>query len=131
MKEQKTIKTSKYKFILLLHLSLLIYSCCGFFSKNASAHPFMSLPFCLFYAGMIGVLGIYALLWQQVIKHLPVTFAYANKAVTVIWGVILGKVFFSEHITALQGAACLIIMAGTILYVLADHKEEHGRRERS
>ena len=128
MREQKTKRTNKYKYIFLLHLSLLIYSFCGFFSKNASSHPFMSLPFCLFYAGMIGVLGIYALLWQQVIKGLPVTFAYANKAVTVVWGVVLGKVFFDERINYLQGAACLIIMTGTVLYVLADHKEGQGRK---
>ncbi len=108
---------------LMLHAALLLYSTSGLFSKTASSFPFMSPKFLLFYAGMILVLGIYAILWQQIISRLPVTFAYANKAVTVIWGVVLGRLIFGEHVSRMQIAACGIIMLGTVLYVLADRKE--------
>ena len=120
---QTAVKT---RWFLVLHCALLLYSTSGLFSKTASSYPFMSPRFILFYAGMILVLGLYALLWQQIIARLPVTFAYANKAVTVIWGVLLGKLFFKEKISPVQAAACGIIMLGTVLYVLADRKETAG-----
>ena len=50
---------------LMLHAALLLYSTSGLFSKTASSFPFMSPKFLLFYAGMILVLGIYAILWQD------------------------------------------------------------------
>ena len=109
---------------LLLHIALLIYSTSGLFSKNASRHPFGSLPFILFYAGMIAVLGIYAILWQQVIKRMNVTTAYANKAVTVVWGVVLGILFFGEKISLRQVIACGVIILGTVMYVRADRAQE-------
>ena len=115
--------TSSASGFILLHLALLIYSTSGLFSKNASAHPFMSPPFLLFYGGMILVLGIYAVLWQQVIKRMDVTTAYANKAVTVVWGVVLGILFFKEKISLRQVIACGVIMIGTVLYVRADRKQ--------
>ena len=120
----KKNKTNGPFWILILHIAMLVYGSTGFFSKNASFYPFLSLPFILYYAGMILCLGIYAVLWQQVIKHLPVTFSYANKAVTVVWGVVIGHVFFGEHISARQMAACAIIIAGTIWFVLAQAKGE-------
>ena len=119
MKDNKSTLTG----FILLHIALLIYSTSGLFSKNASRHPFGSLPFILFYAGMIMVLGIYAVLWQQVIKRMNVTTAYANKAVTVVWGVVLGILFFRERITLRQVIACGVIIFGTVLYVRADRKQ--------
>ena len=126
MKEYDKKKNGRGKifWFLILHIALLIYSMTGLFSKNASMHPFLSIPFILFYAGMVMILGIYAILWQQVIKHLPLTTAYVNKAITVVWGVLLGIVFFKERISALQVCACAVIIAGTVLYVRADLKEK-------
>jgi drug/metabolite transporter (DMT)-like permease len=128
MKEMESEKNgkntgSRIAAFVLLHVALLIYSTSGLFSKNASAHPFGSLPFILYYAGMILVLGIYAILWQQVIKRLDVTLAFANKAVTVVWGVLLGMLFFGEKISLRQAIACGVIILGTVLYVLADHRQ--------
>ena len=40
---------------------------------------------------MLLALVTYAAGWQQVIKHLPLTTAYANKAVTVVWGILAGS----------------------------------------
>ena len=122
--DKKNGGKGKIFWFLILHIALLIYSMTGLFSKNASMHPFLSLPFILFYAGMIMILGIYAILWQQVIKHLPLTTAYVNKAVTVVWGVLLGIVFFRERISPLQACACVVIIGGTVLYVRADLREK-------
>ena len=78
---------------------LMIYSMSGICSKLASGEAFLSFRFCFYYAIIILLLGFYAIGWQQIIKRLPLTTAFANKAVTVIWGIIWGAVFFHEKVT--------------------------------
>lgn len=74
----------------------MIYSMSGICSKLASGEKFLSPHFCLYYAIIILLLGFYAIGWQQIIKRLPLTTAFANKAVTVVWGIIWGAVFFRK-----------------------------------
>ena len=59
--DKKNGRKGKIFWFLILHIALLIYSMTGLFSKNASMHPFLSLPFILFYAGMIMILVFYNL----------------------------------------------------------------------
>lgn len=107
-----------------LHLLLLVYSLSGFFSKNAAAQPVMSLQFVLFYGGMLAILFGYAIGWQQVIKRLPLTLAFANKAVTVIWGMVWGVIFFGETITHPMVIGAVLVMAGVVLFAVADEQDQ-------
>lgn len=109
---------------LCLHLLLMFFSMSGICSKKAAGMPFLSFGFCLFYGGVIFLLGIYAIGWQQIIKRLPLTVAFANKAVTVVWGIIWGAVFFHESVTVGKVIGAAIVIAGVILYVTADAKQE-------
>ena len=79
------------KWFLLLHIILGIYAGSSVCSKLAAQQPFLSAAFLLLYGLMLAALVAYAIGWQQVIKHLPLTTAYANKAVTVVWGILLGR----------------------------------------
>ena len=88
----------------------------------------MSLEFCLFYTGMLAVLVVYAIGWQQILKHLPLTVAFANKSITVIWGIIWGAVFFGEQITPTMIVGAVVVMAGIVLFSIADGEE---RKENS
>ena len=63
--------------LLALHLLLLVYSFSGCFSKTAAGQPFLSLKFILLYGGTLVILAVYALGWQQIIKRLPLTTAFA------------------------------------------------------
>ena len=117
--------------LLGLHILLLVYSSTSFFSKNASMQEFLSPAFFAFYAGMIVVLGIYAVGWQQVIKHLPLTLAFANKAVTVAWGVCWSVFFFHEAITVQMVVGAAIVMVGVALFSYADAKEQEEAKEAS
>ena len=112
--------------LIALHVLLLVYSLCGFFSKNAARQPFMSFEFCAFYAGMLAILVIYAIGWQQILKRLPLTVAFANKAVTVIWGIVWGAVFFQEPVTPLMIVGAAIVMAGIVLFSIADGEERRS-----
>ena len=110
-------KHNSYALTLIgLHLLLAVYSLSGFFSKNAAAQPFLSLQYIAFYCGMMAILVLYAVGWQQVIKRLPLTLAFANKAVTVVWGILWGALFFHGSITPgkLMGAA--VVVAGVVLF---------------
>lgn len=104
------------KALIGLHVLLMVYSLSSICGKLASGYSFLSLGFIVCYGGMIGLLGIYALGWQQVIKRLPLTFAYANRAVTVVWGIVWGALFFSEPVTAGKLVGALIVLAGVVLY---------------
>lgn len=110
----------KTRTLLLLHLMLMIYSMSGICSKMAAKQEFLSPQFCLYYGMIIVLLGFYAIGWQQIIKRLPLTTAFANKAVTVVWGIIWGFVFFSEPITVGKVVGALMVISGIIVYALAD-----------
>lgn len=86
----------KIKPFILLHLILLFYSLGSICSKCAATQDFLSFKFIIFYGLVIGILGIYAILWQQILKLLPLNVAFSNKSVTVIWAMIFGTVFFTK-----------------------------------
>ena len=69
------------------------------------------------------ILAVYALGWQQIIKRLPLTTAFANKAVTVVWGIVCGALFFGEAITPGKLAGAALIIGGVVLFVKADGEE--------
>ena len=114
----------KIKPYIFLHVILLLYSCCSICSKQAALAPFLSFKFFLFYGLVIAILGVYAILWQQVLKLLPLTTAFANKAVTVIWGMIWGAVLFQEVITFKMILGAVIVIIGVIV-VVTGGAEEH------
>ena len=114
---------SQLNVLFALHLMLMIYSMSGICSKMASQQDFLSFKFCLFYAIIIFLLGFYAIGWQQIIKRLPLTTAFANKAVTVVWGIIWGAVFFHESITVGKVIGAALVIVGVVIYARADEGE--------
>lgn len=91
-----------YAVIVMLHILLAVYSFTGILGKKAALYPFMSVQFILFYGGLILLLGVYAFFWQKFIRVLPLSVAFANKAIMVVWGLVWGRFFFNETITARQ-----------------------------
>jgi drug/metabolite transporter (DMT)-like permease len=113
----------KAKTYILLHLLIAFFSFGGVCSKLAAGERFPSFRFCLFYAGLIFILGVYAIAWQQIIKRLPITVAYANKAVGIIWTMLWGFLLFHEDITPQKIIGSLIVMGGIILYTRGEQYE--------
>lgn len=109
--------------IVALHFLLVLYSCSGILSKLAAGYPVLSVGFCACYAGIIGLLGIYAICWQQIIKRIPLTTAYANRAVTVVWGMVWGVVVFAERLSVTQVLGGLIVLVGVVLFARADGED--------
>lgn len=113
-------KLQNIKHYLVLNIFLFIYSFCGILSKLASAEPFLSLRFCLCYGGMIAILGVYAIAWQQIIKQMSLTTAFCNKAIEIVWGIMWGVLIFKEAIKWNMILGAVIVIAGVIIVVTAD-----------
>ena len=122
-KKKCSMNKPKIKALFLLHLLLMLYSTSSIFSKLAAGAEVFSLRFCVCYGCIVALLGVYAIGWQQIIKRLPLTTAFANKAVTVVWGIVWGAVFFRESITPGKLLGAAIVIAGVVLYVAADKQE--------
>lgn len=123
------MKSSNLKYYILLHVLLMVYSISGILSKLAAKVVFMSIPFILLYLGIVFLLGIYAIFWQQIIKALPLTIAYANKAVSVIWGLVWGILFFHEKLTLGKIIGICLIVTGIILFCKSDENLENNKYE--
>ena len=121
---------SERRALIGLHLLLAVYSLSDVCSKTAAGAPFMSFRFLFFYGCVLGLLGVYAIGWQQVIRRLPLTVAFANRAVTVVWGIVWGVLFFQEQVSGLRLAGAALIMAGVVLFARADGRQQAREEER-
>jgi len=111
---------SKAKLFLALHIFLMLYSTGGIISKLAAGKEFLSAPFIALYALEILILGFYAIGWQQFIKRMPLSAAYANKAVTVVWGCVWAVLVFHEQLTPGKLCGAVLVLIGVALYGYAD-----------
>lgn len=95
----------------LLYFAFLIYSFVSVFAKIASGQD--SLLYALLFIGVeIIFLGLYALIWQQVLKEFPLVVAMSNKGIVVILGLIWAVLFFDEQITISNIVGALMIILG-------------------
>ncbi len=110
----------KIKWFVILHIIILIISASSIIAKSAGNYPFFSFDWILRYGCVVAILGFYAIAWQQVIKHLPLIVAYANKAVTTIWGLVWGLFITNESITPLKLVGAGVVILGVYFVVTAD-----------
>lgn len=111
-----------WKDILMLQAVFFIYSISSVVSKFASGRELFSIGFLLFYGLDVLVLGVYALLWQQVIKKFELSVAYANKAVTLLWALVWGIFLFHEKFSFFKAAGILMVAAG--IFILNGGEDE-------
>ena len=123
-KMRAMMNKSMIKTLIGLHAMLMIYSMSGICSKLAAGESFLSVRFCIYCAIIIGLLGVYAIGWQQVIKRIPLTTAFANKAVTVVWGIVWGWFFFDESITMGKLIGAAMVVVGVIIFAESDEVED-------
>ena len=118
-----------WKNILLLQGNVVIYTLSGVAGKMASSHAFLSSGFILWYAAEIVVLGIYALLWQQIIKRFDLSVAYANRSVALLWSMLWAVLFFREQVTWKNLLGVVIVLTGTMIVNLDGRKKEGTENE--
>jgi len=99
-------------------MNFIIYSLCLVFASWAGQFALLSVSALWRYLVAIKLLSIYAVIWQQVLKFVPLTIAYAGRAVTVLLGMLWGVVFFSEVINVQMGIGAVFIIGGIFLVTL-------------
>ena len=115
MEENKFKKKVKLKDIIILQVVIMIYTLSTVFAKFASSQEFLSFNFILFYAIEIAILGIYAIIWQQLLKKFDISIAYANKAMGLLWSIVWAILIFKDTITIKNIIGVIIVIIGTII----------------
>jgi len=103
------------KNIILLQCIIMIYTLSTVAAKFASSEQFLSFRFILFYGIEILILGIYAILWQQIIKKFDLSVAYANRSMSLLWSIVWAIIFFKENITFNNIIGVIIVIIGTVI----------------
>ena len=105
----------RFKEYLLLFGTFLIYSIAGIFAKIAAMQDTLTKMF-IFVGLEFVILGLYAIIWQQILKKFQLTIAMACKGITVIYALGWAIFFFGENITVwnIVGAALVVIGIGVV-----------------
>lgn len=109
-----------WRLIALLQLCILAFSMSSVLEKLAANQPFLSMDWILLYAGALLIIGLYALAWQQFLKRIPLSTAYANRAMTMLWSMAFGVLFFKETITWNMVLGVIVIAVGVYFVVTGD-----------
>ena len=123
----KKSKINKFLSIMILQLIVAIYTMSGVAAKFASKYEFLSFKFILCYAVEILILGVYAVLWQQIIKKFDLSIAYANRSIALLWSMIWAILLFNEVVTIKNVVGVMIVIVGTIIVNSDEKKEEDNK----
>ena len=121
--EQNNKSKIKKLDIVMLQFSVMVYSLSTVAGNMASKHDFLS-PYCILFFGLdFFILGVYAILWQQIIKRFQLSVAYANKAMTLLWSMVWNFLIFSQGITVKKVIGVLIVMVGVVVMNMGEGKD--------
>jgi uncharacterized membrane protein len=101
--------------IIFLQFSIFVLSFSSVIAKKASYFSVSSSWFWILFGLEVAIFGVYAIIWQQVIKNYEISVAYANKGTQLIWTLIWAALFFNEHITLTNILGTIIIVMGIVL----------------
>lgn len=118
----------RIKDYLFLHLSVMMFSFTGVFSKFASkelaAGGLWNPKLYLFAFLMLLVCFVYALCWQRIIKKFDLNVGYANRSVYLLWSQLWAVLIFKEHLTARNVIGMMVVLVGVIVVSLSDGQKE-------
>ena len=112
MKEKKE---NKFLILFFLQVIVIVYTMSAVAAKFASQHAFLSPGFILCYGAEILILGVYAILWQQIIKRVDLSVAYANRSVALLWSMLWAGLFFAEQVTIKNILGVIVVLIGTMI----------------
>lgn len=94
----------------------LVYACTYICMKKASGFEFLSSAYILWTVGAVVIMGVYALLWQQILARTPLSSAYMFKGTSLIFVLLLSALMLGEGITTNNIIGSVIIVSGIFLY---------------
>ncbi|MCR5283804.1 MAG: DMT family transporter [Lachnospiraceae bacterium] len=123
MEKDNEKKEAKWPALAMLLVGLFIFSLGGVCSKMAGQEKFLSLRFCIWLGLLILILGVYALIWQQALKRVPLIVAYACKGTGVFFGILWGVLFFGETVRPAMFAGAGLVLVGVFFFL----RDEFGK----
>lgn len=108
--------TKRFQTYLALISVNLIYACTSICTKMASRQEMMSWPYLFWIACAIGVMGVYAVFWQQIIAKMPISTAYMFKGTSLVFVLLISVLLFGESITVNNLIGSVIIIVGIVLF---------------
>ncbi len=115
-KKSEKKKSGKFLMIPALLGANFVYSCTSVFTKLSSLQEPLSAKYFLFLGCAVSVLGIYSILWQQIIKRMPVSEAYMYKGTVLLFVLVISAVLFGESITLHNIIGASMIVGGIVLF---------------
>lgn len=107
------------KKLIRLHLNILLFSLTGIFSKlaanNITENGVFHIYTVLFAGLMLLNCAVYAVFWQQSLKHFDVNVAYAHRSVYNLWSLIWAVLIFSEPVTIGNVIGTGLIIGGILV----------------
>ena len=97
----------------------MLYACVGICTKMAALQAPMSWPYLLWFCGALAIIGVYAILWQQVLRRIELSTAYMFKGTTLIFTMLIAALLFGETITIPNIIGSVIIVTGIVILARA------------
>ena len=108
---------------LLMYINFIIFSLGSAIASYAGFYPLISFVAIGLYALSFGTLAIYAILWQQVLKKMPLSVAFISKTITIPLGMLWGWLLFGEVINLNMIIGVIVIVAGVIIMIRGENHE--------
>ena len=116
-KEKKGI--GKVGMIVVIQSVVLLYSLVSMLTKIAGGvmkeSGLFSVQFILLFAAMVLCMGIYALVWQVVLKRFDLSQAYVHKSMTLLWSLLWAVLIFHEQVRWNNIVGIAVVILGIIL----------------
>lgn len=107
------------KKLIFLHISIMLFSTTGIFSKMAAnsinENGIWDFRTLMFGGLMLLNCALYALFWQQNLKHFEVNVAYAHRSVYNIWSLLWAAIIFTESVTVGNVIGTILIIMGVLV----------------
>ena len=101
--------------ILILQAAVCVYSLSGVMAKFASGQDFPSIKFIFFYGSELFCLGVYAIVWQQVLKRIDLSVAYASRSLAILWMMVWSLLIFHDGISLQNLIGVILILIGVVV----------------
>ena len=119
MAKKRSCQKAAWKAFFLIQSLVFLYSLVSMLSKIASnvmqSYGFWSFAFIGLFGGMVLCLGVYAILWQQVLKKVDLISAYVHKSTTLLWSLLWSATMFRESIAWNNIVGVIVVIIGIIL----------------
>lgn len=108
------MKTNILTWITLI-VTYILCAIISAFTKKVSLQPIMSKTYLFRIIGVVFVMGMLAVIWQQIISNIPLSIAYMLKGLTLLF-VLLIFFIFNEPITLMICTSSLLVIGNISLF---------------